>query len=68
MEGYPPSSCETPIPIGVVMALGSRVTYEAWSNPKRRQKMNMEIRLESTPARIPKNMAAILSFKVFICS
>ena len=50
------------------MDFGKSVTYAAWSKPKRIHKRKMETRLDRTPEKMPRKMAGMLFFRVFICS
>ena len=65
---YPPSSSDTPIPIAVVIDLGSIVTYCSCVSPIIADNTSTVKRLVTTPAAMPDTIAAKLLFKSCICS
>ena len=67
MVVMPPSSSDTPIPMAVVMDLGSSVTYSSWVSRKINASARTDTRLVSTPERIPMHIAAPCFFRSSIC-
>ena len=53
----PPNSSETPIPMAVVIDLGRKVAYVAWSKLKSKASTKTVSKLDKTPAAIPEIMA-----------
>ena len=53
----PPNSSETPIPMAVVIDLGRKVAYVAWSKWKSKASTKTVSKLDKTPAAIPEIMA-----------
>ena len=60
----PPNSSDTPIPITVVIDLGSRVIYSLCDRSKARANIRMQTMLASIPDTIPVMIATAFFFKI----
>ena len=67
-DTWPPKISVTPMPMAVVMDLGRRVTYMAWSRRKTIASSRIQHRLAKTPARIPRPTALAFRRRRANCS
>ena len=68
MATYPPSSCDRPMPMAVVIDLGSSVTYCVWLSAKSNASAKIEKKLDSTPEAMPNIMAVKFFLSSCTCS
>ena len=64
----PPNSSDIPIPIAVVIDLGSIVTYCWWLNPNNIQRTKIPVKLANVPDNIPQTTATLFFFSNSNCS
>ena len=62
----PPNSSDIPIPIAVVIDLGSIVTYCWWLNPNNIQRTKIPVKLANVPDNIPQTTATLFSLVILI--